>query len=130
MKGMHILLIVSVLLVQMALFYRAFIPSYSDSQITREIASRMKAYPDRTIYTFNIDMALKAYDVKNDIINMWVERINNFKPGSLVLFNYVNSYKQWKDKNPIINWEKVNKEHEVLLIEKLPENWNLYEIRN
>jgi hypothetical protein len=95
-----------------------------------EIAHRLKAYPDRTIYTFNIDMGLKAYDIKNDIINMWAERINNFKPGSLLLFNYVNSYQQWKGQNPIINWEKVNAEHEVSLIEKLPDNWNLYEIRN
>ncbi len=130
MKRMHILLIGSVILIQMVLFYRALLPAYSDSQNILEIASRLKAYPDRTIYTFNIDMGLKAYDVNNDIINMWAEKIDNFKPGSLILFNYVNSYQQWKGKNPIIKWEKVNKEHELLLIEKLPANWNLYEIRN
>jgi hypothetical protein len=129
-KRMYIPLIGSIMLVQLALFYRAIIPSYSDSQITREIANRLKAYPERTIYTFNIDMGLKAYDVKNDIVNMWTERIDNFKPGSLLLFNYVNSYRQWKGRNPIINWDKVNKEHEVFLIEKFPDNWNLYEIRN
>jgi hypothetical protein len=129
-KRLKFLLIGGAILVQMALFCRAIIPAYTDGQITREIAYRLKAYPDRTIYTFNIDMGLKEYDVKNDIINIWVERISTFKPGSLVLFNYVNSYRQWKGKNPIINWEKVNKEHEVLLIEKLPDNWNLYEIRN
>ena len=129
-KRMHILLIGSIILIQLALFYRAIVPAYADSQITREIAYSLKAYPERTIYTFNIDMGLKAYDVKNDIVNMWIERIDNFKPGSLLLFNYVNSYRQWKGQNPIINWEKVNKEHEVLLIEKFPDNWNLYEIRN
>jgi hypothetical protein len=61
---------------------------------------------------------------------MWAETIQTFKPGSLLLFNYENTYQQWKGKNPIINWEKVNKEHEVFLIEKFPDNWNLYEIRN
>jgi hypothetical protein len=129
-KRLKSLLIGGAVLVQMALFYRALIPAYSDNQITREIACRLKAYPDRTIYTFNIDMGLKEYDIKNDIINMWINKIDNFKPGSLLLFNYVNSYQQWKGQNPIINWDKVNKEHDVLLIEKFRDNWNLYEIRN
>jgi hypothetical protein len=114
----------------MSLFYRAFNPSYKDSSIVQEIAGRMKAYPDRTIYTFNIDMGLKAYDVRNEIINLWSSRIGCFKPGSLILINPGNLYRQWKNMNPVYNWEKVKKEYVVVLIEKFPGNWNLYEIKN
>ena len=129
-KRVLFIIITSVFIMQMLLFYRAFKPSYIDCRIVQEIASRMKAYPDKTIYTFNIDMGLKAYDVSNEIINLWPSRINYFKPGSLILFNYVNLYRQWKDLNPFYNWEKVNNEHDVLLIDKLPGGWNLYEIKN
>jgi hypothetical protein len=124
------LLIVAVFIIQMSLFYRAFNPSYKDSSIVQEIAGRMKAYPDRTIYTFNIDMGLKAYDVRNEIINLWSSRIGCFKPGSLILINPGNLYRQWKNMNPVYNWEKVKKEYVVVLIEKFPGNWNLYEIKN
>ena len=123
-------LFVTVFLIQTVLFYRAFIPFYKDCRTIQEIALRIKAYPAKTIYTFNIDMGLKAYDVRNEIINLWSCRINNFKSGSLILFNYVNSYHQWIDLNPVYNWERVNKEHDVELIEKLPGGWNLYEIKN
>jgi len=123
-------LIVIITLAQMALFYRAFKPFYEDSRTVKEIAVSIKAYPGITIYTFNIDMGLKAYGIKNEIINLWSCRINYFKPGSLVLFNYINSSRQWKNMNPLINWEKVKKENGLILIEKLPGGWNLYGIKN
>jgi hypothetical protein len=129
-KQIPVILISGIFLIQILLFFRALRPAYKDSVCIKEIADRIKSYPDKTIYTFNIDMGLKAYKVKNEIINLWSERINNFRPGSLVLFNYVNSYRQWKDLNPMYNWERVNTEYYLLLIEKLPGGWNLYEIKN
>jgi hypothetical protein len=129
-KMILIFMAVSVFLIQIALFYRAFTSFYKDSRTIKEIALRLKSYPGKTIYTFNIDQGLKAYDVKNEIINLWSDRINNFKPGSFILFNYVNSNHQWRDTNPMYNWEKVNKEYKVSLIEMLPGGWNLYEIKN
>jgi hypothetical protein len=122
--------IVIVLLLQMALFYRAFRPFYDNSRTVREIAGRMKSYPGKTIYTFNIDMGLRAYEINNEIINIWSTRVDHFKPGSLVLFDYEDTHRQWKDMNPMLNWEKAEKDNGLDLIEKLPGNWNLYEIRN
>jgi len=90
----------------------------------------MKAYPDKSIYTFNIDMGLKEYGVKNEIINLWLSGINHFYPGSLILINPGNAYRQWKNLNPVYNWEKVKREQGVRLIEKFPGGWDLYEIKN
>jgi hypothetical protein len=75
-------------------------------------------------------MALKAYGVENKTINLWENRIKQFEPGYLVLFNYQDSYTQWKGTNPMLNWESLQKEHQLRLIDKLPGNWNLYEIGN
>lgn len=129
-KKLRMLLVFLIIIVQLGLFSRSFLPVYRDNHIIREIAAKMKSYPGRTIYTFNIDMGLKAYDVKNEIINLWPFRIDNFKPGSILLFNYVNSYRQWKGMNPVNNLERVKKEHLLLRVETLPGNWNLYEIKN
>lgn len=123
-------LVVIVILIQMILSYRGFRPLYNDNRTIRDIAVRMKAYPDKSIYTFNIDMGLKEYGVKNEIINLWLSGINHFYPGSLILINPGNAYRQWKNLNPVYNWEKVKREQGVRLIEKFPGGWDLYEIKN
>ena len=123
-------LILLIVIIQITLAWRAFVPFYRNSLMTREIANHMKLYPGKTIYTFNIDMALDAYGVKNKTINLWSNRILKFDSGSLVLFNYTGSFIQWKGMNPMLNWESLNRDHQLNLIEKLPGKWNLYEIGN
>jgi hypothetical protein len=134
MKGFRPILyhsiIGAIILIQLLLSYHVFKPFYHNSVNTKEIAYRMKKFPGKTIYTFNIDMALKAYGVSNPTINLWESKINNFEQGSLVLFNYIDSYDQWKGTNPILNWESLQKMNELKLIDSLPGNWNLYEIGN
>jgi 4-amino-4-deoxy-L-arabinose transferase-like glycosyltransferase len=129
-KRLLISSVILVIFIQLALFYRAFKPFYSNSLITKEIAAGMKAYPGKTIYTFNIDQGLRAYGVKNEIINLWKYRIDHFKPGSLILFNYINSYRQWKDMNPVFNFESAKEETGFHLKEHFKAGWDLYEIRN
>lgn len=122
------LLIIVVVIVQLSLTFRAFIPFYKNSKIEYGIAEHMKMYPSPAIYTFNVDLALKTYGIKNKIVNLWETRIKKFDQGSLVLFNYPDCYKQWKGLNPMLNWESLKSGHEIRLIERLPGNWDLYEI--
>lgn len=125
-----LLLILAVLIIQAGLSYRAYRPFYKNSLLIREIAAHIKAYPDATIYTFNIDQGLKAYDVRNEIVNLWSERIENFKTGSIVLINYDSTDSQWQNMNPVYNLEKLNNDHDLVMLESFPDNWKLYEIKN
>jgi hypothetical protein len=129
-KTLVLALTMAVIGIQSALFYRAFLPFYQGSRAIREIAARMGSYQGKTIYTFNIDQALRAYEVKNEIISLWSGRIDTFRPGSLILFNYVKTYRQWEHMTPLENWKRVNREHVVQLVERLPDGWDLYEIKN
>lgn len=122
------IMVIIVVLIQLGLFYRAFRPFYENNKTIRIVADRMLQYPDKRIYTFNIDMALKAYGIKNEIINLWDKKLTGFEPESLVLFNYLNSQEQWKGMNPMLNWEEMNRVHHLKLMEKLPDGWELYEI--
>jgi hypothetical protein len=71
---------------------------------------------------------LKGYGIKNEIINLWDRKLTEFSPGSMVLFNYMNSHEQWKGMNPMLNWEEMNRDHHLELKENLPGGWVLYEI--
>ena len=84
------IMVILVIIIQLGLFYRAFKPFYENNKIIKTVAGRMLQYPDKIIYTFNIDMALKAYGIKNEIINLWDKKLPDFEPESLVLFNYLN----------------------------------------
>ena len=116
-----------IIVIQISLTYRAFVPFYRDSQNSREVAQHMKIYPGKTIYTMNIDMALEAYGIKNKIVNIWEKRIEKVDEGSLILFNYAEFNLKWKGKNPMLNWEILNKDYHLHQIEILPGNWELYE---
>ena len=127
-KKWRVLFITGVILIQLAIFYRAFLPFYRDNRDTRYIATRISAYPDKTIYTFNIDQALKAYGVQNRIVNIWEKPVREFEPHALVLFNLTKTAVQWKGLNPMLNWEKVNREHHLKILEQFPMGWELYGI--
>lgn len=122
------IMVILVIIIQLALFYRAYRPFYENNKTIRTVATQMLLYPDKRIYTFNIDQALKAYGIKNEIVNLWDKKLTDFKPESLVLFNYLNSREQWKGMNPMLNWEEMNRAHHLKLKENLPGGWVLYEI--
>jgi hypothetical protein len=124
------LVIISVIVVQMILFYGSFRPFYRNNKTTKTIALKMLEYPGRKIYTFNIDMALKGYGVTNETVNLWSNKIDFFEPGGLVLLNFADSQNQWKGMNPMLNWERLTKTHHLKVVESFPEGWNLYEITN
>jgi hypothetical protein len=128
--GQHLkkLAIISLILIQVALFSRAFSPFYRNYRTTRTIAEKMLKYPGKKIYTFNIDMALKGYGVKNETVSLWSSKLDFFEPNALVLFNFTGTRKQWQGMNPMLNWENLNRDHHLKVLEKFPDGWNLYEI--
>jgi hypothetical protein len=117
-----------ILVIQSGLSYRALKPFYENSRDARVVSDRMRNYPGRTIYTFNIDMALSAYEIHNKTINLWIHPIKNFQSGALVLINRENIIQQWQGMNPMINWVRLQKENRVHLIETMRGGWELYEI--
>jgi hypothetical protein len=100
------------------------------NRLEREIAgSLISGYAQEIpLYTFSIDPALKSYGVKNPIHNMWEKEYTEFVPGSLVLFNPDKFSVQWKDMNPMKNWNALQT-GELVLLKRFPQGWELYEIR-
>ena len=120
----------SIILVQIAISYRAFMPFYRNNKVIRNISEKVMNYPGKKIYTFNIDMALKGYGITNETVNLWSDKVDFFEPNALVLFNFADSEKQWKGMNPMDNWDRLVRSHHLKLLENFTGGWNLYEITN
>ncbi len=118
-------------LIQIALFIYSFRPFYIQNKLEQKIANDIVSNysPTKEIYTFSIDPALQAYDVKNPICNLWQKTYDVFNKGSLVLFNPDAFGEKWKGKNPMVNWDKMNRDNLLVELKAYQKGWRLYEIR-
>lgn len=83
----------------------------------------------KTLYSFDLDVALKGKGLKKDFNNLFEKNYEAFEPNSLVLFNPGKFSKQWAGKNPMLNWEKLKSDYQLVQIHTFGEGWELYEIR-
>lgn len=88
----------------------------------------MKPYQNNVLYSFDLDVALKGRNLKFDFKNMWLKNYSNFETNSLVLFNKDKFKVQWKDKNPMNNWNLMEQNYELKVLESLDDGWVLYKI--
>ncbi|MCK0178942.1 glycosyltransferase family 39 protein [Flavobacteriaceae bacterium S0862] len=115
-------------LVQICLCYYAFRSFYNRNLLEKKITTLMEPYQNRTLYSFDIDVDLKGRALNFDYKNMWIERYNKLNSNDLVLFNPEKFKNQWKDKNPILNWENIKNNYQLKILEEGPQGWKLYEI--
>jgi hypothetical protein len=118
-----------VVLIQSVLIYKYSSGIYRTNQVEKEVAHTVLSFSNRPIYTFAIDGALKCYGVDgDDIINMWYSQLDSVKISALVLFNEHKFKQQWKEMNPMINWEFIRNEYKLNELKLLPNNWMLFQI--
>jgi len=122
--------VILVVLIQAALIYKYSSGLYRANRVERKVAQKVLAYSNRPIYTFAIDGALKCYGVEsNDIVNMWYSKLDSVKISALVLFNEDKFKRQWKNQNPMINWQMISNKYRLEKIEILPSGWELFQIK-
>jgi hypothetical protein len=89
----------------------------------------LQPYQKNILYSFDVDIALKGRGVQFDYKNLWVKKYDSFQKKALVLFHPTKFKEQWKDKNPMLNWEALQTENKLKKIKNLPEGWVLYQIQ-
>jgi hypothetical protein len=82
------------------------------------------------LYSFDIDIALKSRGIPFRVINLWQKPLDAFEPGALVLFNEEKFARQWKDKNPMINWDMLNEKYHMTMVCEFQNQWKLYRIED
>ncbi len=101
---------------------------YDRNKLEQLISNDLKVYSDETVYIFEMDLALKARDIKLDYQNIWYKEYSDFKNGALVLVNAANLEKQWVGKNPFINWNKLKSKCKLKELKTYSNGWSLYQI--
>lgn len=118
---------VFVLALQLVLCTMAFRPTISDQQEQQAIATAVKELPaSAPVYTFAIEMALESYDVPNPVENIYHNRYESLESGSLLLVNNSRFATIFENRNPMLNWESANTQHQLELLERWPSGWELY----
>jgi hypothetical protein len=122
-------LVMGVLVLQFGFIVYFGKPIYQRSKLEKTITNDLIAFSGKTIYIFDIDLALKGRNVPLDYQNIWYKEYKNFKKGALVLLNAAQLEKQWIGLNPLINWNKIKKISNLKVIKQYDDGWNLYEIK-
>jgi hypothetical protein len=117
-----------IVIIQIALFCYVFNISYQRNRFEHDVFSTLDHYPENTLYTFDVDVALISYETKHQVINLLTKDIL-FKSGELILFNEQRFGPQWGHTNLGSNWSKLKATHQLILLKELKQGWTLYEIR-
>ena len=71
---------------------------------------------------------LQTRGINRPIKSLYYEQFNDFETGSLVVFNLEQFEYQWKDENPMINWNRIQETHQVVEIQDFGQGWKIYRI--
>ncbi|MEO8399864.1 MAG: hypothetical protein ABI550_08640 [Ignavibacteriaceae bacterium] len=124
-------IIISVILfsaIQSVLIYKLSYEIFELNNLEKNITSSLKVYKSsRDIYTFYINGALENYKLPNRIFNLYNCDVNRIQKKSLVLFNENKFKDQWKNKNPMLNWDFIKINYNLKRLEVF-DSWILYEV--
>lgn len=121
--------VVVALLSQTAYFTYSFSKFNERHLLERAVAEKMLEMDfEGPIYSFSLDIALKNRGVDNEFRSLWSSTYSVFERGGYVLFNVDEFEEQWKDKAPMINWNKLVTEYQLILVIDFGQGWKLYAI--
>lgn len=103
-------------------------PIVERNLLEKSIAQEMKKYQNNILYSFDMDISLQGRGLNFKYQNLWTKKYTIFEKGALVLFHPTKFNTQWKDKYPITNWQRLNNEYNLMLLENFSEGWKLYKI--
>ncbi|MGH2665140.1 ArnT family glycosyltransferase [Flavobacterium sp.] len=103
-------------------------PFYQRNSLEKNIADGIRTYQGNTLYAFDIDIALKNRKLDFRYKSLWKEKLPDFEKNALLLVNEKQLEKQWKGKNPWLNWETVKQDYQLEKLKNFPGDFNLYRI--
>ena len=89
----------------------------------------IQPYQGATLYSFDVDLAMRGRGLDFEYKNMFIERYQNFHKNDLILFDPTRYEAQWKDKTPMLNWRFIEQNYTLKVVETHPEGWKLYQIQ-
>jgi len=117
------------LVLQLVFFAMTFKLIFERTIIEKELATMIQPYEGKTLYSFDVDLALEGRGLDFEYKNMFLERYEKFQKNDLILFDPARYKVQWNDKNPMLNWEFIEQNYQFKVLETHSEGWKLYQIQ-
>lgn len=114
--------------IQVTLFTLSFKGTFKRAVFEKNLVEKIQIYQGNKLFAFDYDIALKGRDLDFNYQNMYVKLYTDFNKNDLVLFNPDDLTQQWKDKNPMKNWHKINDSYNLETLIVFDNNWKLYRI--
>ncbi|MEL6823374.1 MAG: hypothetical protein AAFP70_16570, partial [Calditrichota bacterium] len=128
-KSLQYAIVAIVITAQVFLIARYSHPIRQANALEQNIAATVKTYPATMhIYAFGVAQSLPSYNVENEIINIYYKPLESAVTPSLLLFNPKRYEHQWRDQNPMNNWNFLNREYAVNTMKDFGGGWYLYEV--
>lgn len=131
LKFLHrsmILIGIFAIILQLVFFAMTFKLIFTRTIAEKELATMIQPYEGATLYSFDVDLAMQGRGLDFKFKNMFVERYENIQTNDLILFDADRYKVQWKDKNPMLNWEFIEQNYQLKILETHSEGWKLYKI--
>jgi hypothetical protein len=103
---------------------------YDRNVLEKQLVIEMEKHQGKTLYVFDIDVAMQGRGLQFKYKNLFIDKYADFENESLVLINEKQLNQQWKGKNPLINWENIQKKCVLVKLKTHHKEWSLYEIIN
>lgn len=116
------------LVLQLVFFMMTFQLIFKRTIAEKELATMILPYEGKTLYSFDVDLAMKGRGLNFEFKNLYLERYTSFKTSDLILFDPERYKVQWKDKTPMLNWNFIEENYNLKILETHPEGWKLYRI--
>ncbi|MCG2610858.1 glycosyltransferase family 39 protein [Flavobacterium sp. SM15] len=119
-----------IIIIQISIGFYYAKPFYQRNKLEQTIAKELKPFQGNTLYAFDIDIALKGRKLDFNYKSLWKEKLQQFDKNALLLVNEKQLQKQWQGKNPLHNWETLQKQYKLEKINAFEGDFNLYRIGN
>ena len=127
-KRFYIPIGIACVTLQLVFFSMTFELIFSRTIIEKELATMIEPYQGKTLYSFDVDLAMQGRGLDFDYKNMYLEQYQDFSKNDLILFDPTRYKVQWNGKNPMLNWEFIEQNYKLKIVETHPKGWKLYQV--
>lgn len=118
-----------IIIFQIGLCIRAIAPTYQRNLLEKAISADLNnRINEKTLYAFDMDIALKSRGVPQEIQSLYTQKFTTFENNALLLVNIPKWSNQWKNMNPMINWNLIQSAYELSVEKQFADGWVLYKM--
>jgi len=128
-KKFYTIFVLLFIFFQLVFSIKSIYPYYESGKFEKNISTEINSFPAKTLYTFSIDPALNYYGCPHKLINLWTNKLSSIDSNAYLLFNETDFETEFKDKNPMINFNFIKSNKKLVKLKDFEKGWILYELR-